>query len=322
MGCKVLVCGASGFIGRNIAERLARRGDLEVYGTHFRRPGPAHPRIVPVQADLTDPQQVSEAVRGMDVVIQAAANTSGARDIVSQPYIHVTDNAVMNSLLLRSAFESGVKHFVFFSCSVMYQSAECPLAETDFDANADIWPSYFGIGWTKVYIEKMCEFYSRLASTRFTVIRHANIYGPHDKYDLDRSHVFGATVAKVMGNTDGVLTVWGPGTEKRDLLYVQDLVDFVETALSRQRSAFELVNVGSGLAVPVAELVAKIIELSGKKIAVEHDLSKPHIATQLCLDIAKAREQFGWAPKTTLVEGIAKTLAWYRENTPPPVPTI
>ena len=55
-------------------------------------------------------------------------------------------------------------------------------------------PQYFGAGWTKVYIEKMCEFYSRIGDTKYTVMRHSNVFGPHDKFDLEKSHVFGATI--------------------------------------------------------------------------------------------------------------------------------
>lgn len=106
---KILVCGATGFIGRNIAEALAAQPEFEVYASHFRRPAPDHPRIHPVSADLTDQTAVDRVTKGMDVIIQAAATTSGAKDIVERPYIHITDNAVMNSLLLRAAFEHAVE---------------------------------------------------------------------------------------------------------------------------------------------------------------------------------------------------------------------
>ena len=311
---KVLVCGATGFIGRNISERLAERNDLEVYGVHFERPALSHPNIIPIRADLNDSNQVGDIVDGMDIIIQAAATTSGSKDIVNKPYIHVTDNAVMNSLLFRAAFEHSVSHLIFFSCTVMYQSSDLPVKETDFDANKQIHPNYFGVGWTKVYIEKMCEFYSRLGRTKYTAIRHSNIYGPYDKYDLEHSHVFGATMTKVMTNEDGRILVWGPGTEKRDLLYVGDLVEFVEKVLESQKNQFELVNVGYGKAVSILDLVKKIIDCSGKSITIEHDLSQPHIPTKLSLSIEKARSLFGWQPRTPLDDGIRKTMDWYQNN--------
>ncbi len=308
---KILVCGASGFIGRNIAEKLALRPEFDVYGTYFNRPPLNHPRIRPVYANLTTELDVARVTQGMDIIIQAAATTSGSKDIVERPYIHVTDNAIMNSLLLRAAFEHSVSHFIFFSCSVMYSSAVDPIPEQAFNGDMSIHPRYFGVGWTKVYIEKMCEFYANLGRTRHTVIRHSNIYGPYDKYDSERSHVFGATVAKVMQAQGDFITVWGDGSEARDLLHVDDLVNFVELAIEHQATPFELVNVGSGVAVSIRKLVEMIIDASGKKLKIDFDRSKPSIDTRLCLDSARAREIFGWKPRISLDEGIGRTLNWY-----------
>jgi GDP-L-fucose synthase len=309
---KVLVCGATGFIGRNIAEHYADLPDHEVYGTHFKREPFSHPKIRWIKADLTDATQVDRVLQGMDVVIQAAATTSGSKDIVSRPHIHVTDNAVMNSFIFRSAFQHAVKHVVFFSCSIMYQSNSERLKETDFDANEELHKNYFGAGWTKVYLEKMAEFFSRIGETKFTVFRHTNVYGPHDKYDLERSHVFGATVAKVMAATDNKITVWGTGEEERDLIYVSDLVNAVECSIDNQKSKYELLNIGYGESVSINELVEKIIHHSGKRLRIEHDISKPTIKTTLCLDCSRAREAIGWERKVTLDEGISKTLNWHK----------
>src|SRR5437764_12318771 len=118
---RVLVCGATGFIGRNLVEALSRRADLEVHAVRFTRPAYDAVKVTWHQADLRDAAAVAPLVNGFDVVIQAAATTSGSGDILARPYIHVTDNAVMNSLLLRSCFDAKVGQFVFFSCSVMYQ---------------------------------------------------------------------------------------------------------------------------------------------------------------------------------------------------------
>lgn len=312
---KMLVCGATGFIGKNIAETFAMRDDLEVYGTYLKSSALNNPKIKMVRVDLTNTNDVHRVVKGMDVIVQAAATTSGAKDIVNKPYYHVTDNAVMNSLIFRAAYEHKISHVVFYSCTVMYQSGDKQVKETDFDANKEIYPNYFGVGWTKVYIEKMCEFYSRIGNTKYTVIRHSNIYGPYDKFDLERSHVFGATMTKVMTAKDGSsIVVWGSGKEERDLLYISDLVDFVNIAIGKQKSKFELCNVGYGSSISINDLVKKIILCSGKDIGIKYDLSKPTIKTKLCLNITKAREAFGWFPKVTLDEGIKSTMEWYRKN--------
>ncbi|MBN2239568.1 MAG: NAD(P)-dependent oxidoreductase [Dehalococcoidales bacterium] len=312
---KVLICGVTGFIGRNIAETFAGRDDLEVYGTYLNSDPPDIPGIRMTRADLRNDDDVNRVVKGMDIIVQAAATTSGAKDIVTKPYYHVTDNAVMNSLIFRAAYEHKVSHVVFFSCTVMYQSSDTPVKETDFDANVDPFSSYFGVGWTKVYIEKMCEFYSRIGTTRYTAIRHSNIYGPHDKYDLEKSHVFGATVTKVMtADEGGEIVVWGEGKEERDLLYVSDLIRFVELALEKQKDPYKLYNAGLGSSISVSDMVKKITFASGKNLVIRYDLEKPSIKTKLYLDCSRAKDELGWVPEVTLDEGISTTLQWYRKN--------
>ncbi len=312
----VLVCGATGFIGRNIAERLALSGQYEVHAVRFNRPEFTLPNTTWHQCDLRDPAAVEKLVKGKDIIIQAAATTSGAKDIVTKPFIHVTDNAVMNSYLFRSAFEAKVKQVVFFSCTVMYPSSEKPLKETDFDANKPLHPRYFGVGNTKIYVEKMCEFFAGISETKFTAIRHSNMYGPHDKYDLDRSHFFGATVTKVMQAVDK-MTVWGTGEEERDLLHVDDLTDFVIAAMKNQKEKYRLYNCGLGKAHSVLDVVKMIIAASGKNLKIEHDLTAPTIKTSLCLDCGLAEKELGWKPKIALQDGIRSTIAWWREHIDP-----
>lgn len=311
----VLICGVTGFIGRNIAERLSERDDLQVYGVYHKiKPQSSlvkNKKITLIKTDLAKASNVNKVIKGKDIVIQAAAVTSGSKDILSKPYIHVTDNAVMNSLIFRACFEEKVKHVIFFSCTVMYPNQEVSVKEEDF--NYQITDNYFGVGWTKVYLEKMCEFFSRIGTTRYTAIRHSNIYGPYDKYDLEHSHVLGATITKVMTAKDKI-TVWGEGLEKRDLLYISDLVDFVEKTLKHQKAPFELINIGAGKSVSIKELVEKIVRISGKNIKIEYDRSKPNIKFSLSLNISKAYKKYSWKPKVSLEDGIRKTLSWYKQN--------
>jgi len=311
----ILICGATGFIGRNLLDYYYKQGNYNIRATHFKRPPvEGYDGVEWINCDLRDPQQVQNVVNGVDVIMQFAATTTGAKDIVSKPYIHVTDNAIMNSLLLREAFEQEIEHFIFPSCTIMYQKSETAIKESDFNPSEEIQPFYFGAGYTKVYLEKMCEFYSRLGKTKHTVIRHSNMYGPYDKYDLEKSHVFGATITKVMTSEDGKVNVWGTGEEKRDLLYVGDLVDFIDTSLNKQTTPYELFNVGLGEGIKIKDLVSKIIQHSGRDLKIVHDLSKPTIPTSLFLDCSKVKELLDWEPKHTLDEGIIKTLEWYKNN--------
>ena len=127
--------------------------------------------------------------------------------------------------------------------------------------------------------------------------------------------MFGATITKVLtAQNDNSLTLWGNGQEKRDLLYVSDLVDFVEMVLDKQDYAFEIFNAGYGSSISVNDLVSKIVKISGKRLSVKHDLSKPTIPVNITLDISKAKEKFGWRPQVSLDEGITRTIDWYRQN--------
>ena len=194
---RILICGATGFIGRNLLDFYYQKDGYNIRAVHFNRPAiEEYDGVEWVKADLRNPETVKQVLQDVDIVLQFAATTSGAKDITTRPYIHVTDNAVMNSLLLRECYEQSIEHFVFPSCTVMYQPSSCALAECDFNGNEELFPTYFGVGNTKVYIEKMCEFFSRLKRTKHTVMRHSNMYGPYDKYDLERSHMFGATITK------------------------------------------------------------------------------------------------------------------------------
>ena len=315
---KILICGATGFIGRNLCESLSRDNSLEVLGVSHNKPPFDCAGMKWIQADLTQKNDVEKCLQGVDVIIQAAASTSGVKDIINLPHIHVTDNALMNSLIFRAAHDSQVSHVIFFSCSIMYNPSSTLVKEEDFRADKDIHADYFGAGWTKVYLEKMCLFFSGIGATRYTIVRHSNIYGPYDKFDLERSHVFGASITKVLHCTNGEITIWGDGSEERDLLYVSDLVDFIKLAIEKQNTPFGLFNVGFGSSIKISDLVEKIINLSGNNILVKNDPSKPTIKTQLALDYGKAKRLLGWEPKVSLDEGILKTMDWHRSNIPIP----
>jgi len=313
---KLLVCGATGFIGRNVAEYFAQNPNFEVYGTYLNSKPYHNDKISLIKSDLTKREDVNRVVKGMDVIVHMAATTSGAKDIVSRPYIHVSDNAIMSHFLLRAAFDNNVKHFIFPSCSIVYPSwNKNPVKENDIDLEK-IDKKYFGAAWMKIGMEKACEFFSRLGRTKHTVFRHSNVYGPYDKYDLERSHVFGATVTKVMqAKRSDNIDVWGKGVEERDLIYVSDIVSFIEKAIEKQDREFELVNIGLGESISIKNLVEKIIKLSKKEdIGIKFHLDKPTIETKVALDYSLAKKIFGWQPEISLEEGIKKTIQWYREN--------
>ena len=164
------------------------------------------------------------------------------------------------------------------------------------------------------YILKKCEFYSKISNIKYSVVRHSNIYGPHDKFDLEKSHFFGASVTKVLSTENNKIKIWGSGKEKRDLLYVQDLINFLNILILKQRKNYELINIGYGKAFSVETIVKKIIYLSKNDLKIEKDIKKPSINFSLALNSQKAKKIYNWYPQVSINEGIIKTLNWYKKN--------
>ena len=159
----------------------------------------------------------------------------------------------------------------------------------------------------------MCEFYSRNSYTKFTAIRHSNVYGPYDKFDLDKSHFVGASITKILTANNKII-IWGSGSEKRDLLYVYDLCDFVNKCIKKQTNPFKIYNCGSGKAFSVNEVVKMIINISEKKLTIDRDLNKPSIKSNIILNYNLAKKEIGWKPKTKLYDGLQKTIIWWKKN--------
>ena len=131
--------------------------------------------------DLRNQRDLSNIFKNIDIVIQAAATTSGSKDIVNQPYLHVTDNAVMNSLILKEIYTNRISHFIFLVVQLCESSKK---NKKEKNLIITLMKNILGLV-DKVYIEKWDFF--KISNTKFTVIRHSNIYGPYDKFDLHKS---------------------------------------------------------------------------------------------------------------------------------------
>ena len=309
---KVLICGASGFIGRNLFEHLSKRSDLDVYGTYLTKRFQENAKLF--RADLTNKEWARTVTRDIDFVINTAAVTDGSGAVASDPDKYITDNIRINMNLIESAHTNYVSHFTFLSCSVVYPANNAELVkEVDVDVNK-IHPKYTGAKLVKLHGEDLCNFYASLGRTRYTVVRHSNVYGPYDKFDTARGHVFVATVTKIMAAADNeTVTVWGEGREKRDFLHVSDLVRFFELTLN-DGNCYDVFNAGSGKALSVRELVNKINSISGQNLPIRYEASRSSIDTNIILDTTKARETFGWQPRIDIDEGIRQTIDWYLKN--------
>lgn len=312
----ILVLGGTGFIGRNLVEFFSKKLGWNVTATFFTKEPFELDLIKWIQADLTKKSDVDKVFSNeieYDIVVQAAASTSGIMDTFNRPDFHVTDNVVMNALILREVNRLKIKHLIFLSCTTMLQSSLEPQDENAFTGNIDPIEKYYGVGWTKVYVEKLCKFYSSIGSTKFSIIRHSNVYGPWDRFQLHNSHVCGSTITKVLTSSDQI-EVWGTGEEKRDLLYIEDLVELIVKIIELQESNYCLVNAGGENLISITDLTKLIIKLSQKSISIIYDSSKPTVNFSVTLNNNLAKEQFDWTPNTSIEEGLVKTICFWRNN--------
>ena len=312
---KILILGATGFIGKNILQFFVKQNKYKIFATYNKKPKLKYKNIVWIKVNLTNPKKVEKLFKNIDIVIQAAATTSGANVIINSPQLHVTDNAVMNSYIMRACHENSVKHVIFFSCTVMYPHSRISLNENYNIQTDKIYKKYFGVANTKIYVEKICEFYASLGKTKFTCIRHSNIYGQNDKFDLKNSHFFGSTIRKISSlKNNQTLEVWGKCEEKRDMLHIDDLLNFISKVINKQKKAFQIVNCCYGKSFKIIEIIKMIIKASKKKLKIIHNLEKPSIGVNILVDNKKAKKLFNWKPKIDIKIGILKTLKWYEKN--------
>lgn len=309
-----MICGVSGFIGQNLFEHFSSLDNYEVYGTYLdNKPKASNSKMV--RADLRKKEIALQVTRNMDIVINAAASKVGGIGIFSVKEVaedKAKTNKLINANLAEAAHLNNVGRFVFLSCTVMYPSSDVPLTEDEVDPNI-IDPIYSISAEIKTSAEELCRHFSNLGKTKYTIVRHTNIYGPHDKFDLAYSHVLASTIIKV-AQAEKEITVWGQGTETRDFLYISDLLAFIQSAIKLQDSNFEIFNVGLGRSYSIKELVQVIISRSGKNLNIAYDLTKPTINAHITVDVGKAWKHFEWKAMIDLPEGIAKTIEWYRQS--------
>ena len=315
-GKNVLVAGSSGFIGTNLMCRLLPLG-ANIRATIHKKDVNRiiDERVEYVTCDLTQMEDCRRVVRDMDYVFMCAANTSGAAVIQNTPLVHVTPNVIMNTQMLEAAYLAKVRKFVAISSGTIYPPrGDRPMKESEmFDG--DPFVKYYPVGWMKRYMEVLCRMYSEMLPNPMTtvVLRPSNIYGPYDDFDFATSHVTAALIRKVIERHDP-LVVWGTGDNVRDLLYIDDFIDAMLIATERV-STYYPINIASGKGYSVREILLAILELDGyTNVRIEFDFSKPSMIPVMLLDTARAEATLEFKARTSLKEGLKRTIDWYRST--------
>jgi len=312
---KILITGGSGLVGQNLTNRLVDDGysNIRVH-IHTRQPRIKHDIVEYVTGDLTTYKDCLAVTKDVDIVIHAAASTSNAVDTVQDPLAHVTPNVAMNNFLIDSAYRNKVKKYIFISSNTVYPpKGDEPVVETDFLFD-EPYPVYFPVGWMKRYAEVQCELYAKYLPNPMTtvVIRPANLYGPHDKYDFAKCHVTPATIRKVADNMNPI-PVWGDGTELRDLLYIDDFVEALQLVIEKQDS-YDVYNIGSNVVYSVNDVLFTMKQLVDNNNPIEYVKGKPSMIPTRRIDSNKIKNNLGWSAKTPLHVGLQKAHDWYLAN--------
>jgi len=314
-GCKILVTGASGLVGGSLVPRLLQTG-AQVRATFRNRTiTDFDGQVETMAADLTDIHACQRAVEGMDIVIHCAAGSGGAASMTERPMAYVTSNIVMDSLLLDASYRAGIKKFLWLGSTTGYPPSGERLIREEEMFDGEPFEKYYFVGWAKRCTEILCRMYGeKLPKKMLTIVlRPTSIYGPGEDFDPATSHVIPALIRKVVERRDP-LEVWGTGNDVRDVIYVDDVVDVILRALTSIDESVAI-NIGHGQACSVQEILNLLLELDCFPDAnITFNASRPTTIPIRKVDLSRAANLLNFQAKVSLREGLAKTLAWYRQN--------
>jgi GDP-L-fucose synthase len=315
---KILVTGASGFIGSQLVKTLQEKGYHNIRTTSFSRD---LPNSIPIKetiehfkGDLRDAEFCEKVTKDASVVFHLAANTSNALDTKYNPLLHVTPNIEMNVNLMEQSWRNGVKRFIFISSNTVYPDMKKGWCTEDINVHATpLVPIYKAVGGMKRYGEMLCDFFSNQIHNpmQCVIIRPSNAFGPNDKFDYEKCHVTPANIRKV---ADGLnpIPVWGDGNEVRDLLHVEDMAEGI-LWVAEMAKGYGIYNVCYGEGFSIKEVLGWLKEIEQNENPIEYVNNKAPMIPIRLLSSKKVNDM-GWKPKRDLKQALKETLEWYKQN--------
>ncbi|QDP21086.1 GDP-L-fucose synthase [Bradyrhizobium cosmicum] len=304
-GRSVYVAGHRGMVGSAIARRLARE-DVKLV-TADRR-----------ELDLCNQAAVFDwfgRVRPQ-VVFLAAAKVGGivANNTLRAEFIY--ENIAIAANVIQAAHQSGAEKLMFLGSSCIYPKLAAQPLREDSVLSGPLEPTNEPYAIAKIAGIKMAEAYRSQYGCDFISVMPTNLYGPGDNYHPELSHVVAALIrrfheAKIAGAESVV--VWGTGTPRREFLYVDDMADAC-VHLMKTYSSAELINIGTGEDITIAEFARVVAEIVGYNGEIAFDSSRPDGTPRKLLDVSRL-EKLGWRAKTSLHDGLKRAYAAYRQST-------
>lgn len=313
---RIFVAGGAGMAGSAIVEALLKRRPHGRVRATYRTTAPAvtDARLDHRRIDLSDPEALTEALRGCDAAVLAAAESGGIRMLSQEPWRQVRPNLVLAATFLEALHDAGVGRAVFVGSATCYQPFDGAIREDQLDWNQDPSAESFGVGWVMRAAEKLCEFWGQSTGLDVVRVRAANIYGPRARFDPARSNFIPALIRKAADGLDP-LEVWGSPDITRDVIYSGDFGETIARLLEAEETGGKVFNVGSGRGVSVGEVVKAVLKVADcEQTRVTYANHGPLSARCRVLNSDRLHEVLDWMPMTSLEKGLRETLSWWRAN--------
>ncbi len=304
-GDRIFIANHEGMIGSAILRRLQSDG----YTNLIIRTSS--------ELDLTDQKMVWDffMAEKPEYVFLTTAKVGGIIAASRYPAEFTYTNIQVQSNIIHSAWESGVKKLLFLGSSCIYPR-ECPQPmKEEHLLSGKLEPTSESYSIAKIAGIKMCQSYNVQYGMNYISVVPGDNYGPNDDFDLETAHVLPALMRKfheAKMHNEKEVTVLGTGSPRRECFHVDDLADACLFLMSNYDSP-EIINIGSGKDMSIKELALLIRDIVGFNGDVAFDESKPDGAPRKCLDISKITKM-GWEPKVGPEQGIKQTYEWYEEH--------
>jgi UDP-glucose 4-epimerase len=312
----VVVTGGAGFIGSELVRQLVARGDQVVAidnlvnGKRENLADVLSDGVTLLERDIRDLRAIAPSLREARVVYHLAC--LGVRHSVHSPRENHEVNATATLDLLAASREAGVPRFVYVSSSEVYGTARwVPMTEEHPTFPHTVY------GGSKLAGECYTRAYHDTYGYPTVVVRPFNTFGPRSHHEGDSGEVIPKFLLRCLAGRP--MIVFGGGTQTRDFTFVSDTAAGIILAGEDARAVGQTINLGSGREITINELATQVALVAGRPdAAVEHDGPRPGDVLRLYADMSHARALLGYVPKTTMAEGLAALLAWYRSQGPTP----